>query len=404
VNAGGGSVAAIFSTGNTYTPGQSVHITVVVSDPAAKVYGFQLSARPVTNLSNGQAGDFPGGPGLTIVCDSGATKPAGGSCTRNFPVQFIEHNVPTTSGRWEFDWLAPTTNIGDVMIYVAGNGANGDGDRFGDHIYNASYRLTPIAEVPQPSISSGGVVTATAYGGAGQAASGSWIEIYGKDLTGSLREWSGSDFQGAAAPTRLDDVNVDINGKPAFVQFVSPGQINVQVPDDQATGSVDVIVRRAGKASVPAKIVKISEAPALLAPAAFRTGGLQFVAAIFANTNPPVFAFGPLAGLRTRVAAPGDVLLFYGVGFGAVTPLAGSGAIPLAGSLVSNLNRTVKPVVFRIGSEDAAVSYAGLTPGFVGLYQFNVAIPSAAPGVYPLTVLLDGRPIDQSLNIEIARP
>src|SRR5437660_9564891 len=62
INAGGGNVAVNFPNGLTYTPGVQYQLTIVITDPVAKTYGFQMTARLDSNLSNGQAGDFTAGP------------------------------------------------------------------------------------------------------------------------------------------------------------------------------------------------------------------------------------------------------------------------------------------------------------------------------------------------------
>ena len=54
--------------------------------------------------------------------------------------------------------------------------------------------------------------------------------------------WGGADFNGPNAPTSLDGVSVTVNNKPAFVYYISPGQININVPDDTATGEVAIQV------------------------------------------------------------------------------------------------------------------------------------------------------------------
>jgi hypothetical protein len=78
--------------------------------------------------------------------------------------------------------------------------------------------------------------SAVAYGGYSYFTSGSWLEIYGSNLAdpndpriaSGTGEWAQSDFNGANAPTNLDGISATVNGKPAFISYISPGQINVQ--------------------------------------------------------------------------------------------------------------------------------------------------------------------------------
>jgi hypothetical protein len=116
------------------------------------------------------------------------------------------------------------------VIYVAGNAANGDLGTNGDHIYTNTFTLAPLAFPGSPSITPSGVVSAGAFGGFTAVAPGSWMEIYGTNLSATTRGWAGSDFSGSNAPTSLDAVKVTIGGQLAFVDYVSPGQVNAQVP------------------------------------------------------------------------------------------------------------------------------------------------------------------------------
>jgi hypothetical protein len=113
--------------------------------------------------------------------------------------------------------------------------------------YNAhGFVATPITPASQPAIRSvGAVITATAFGGGDKVAPGSWIEIYGQNLSATTRAWQSSDFTGSTAPTSLDGVSVKINGLSAYVYYISPGQVNALIPDSLAdgTGASDCVER-----------------------------------------------------------------------------------------------------------------------------------------------------------------
>src|SRR4029077_6613726 len=83
-----------------------------------------------------------------------------------------------------------------------------------------------------PSIKSGGVVSAGAFGQFASVAPGSWIEIYGSNLASGTRSWSTADFNGISAPTSLDGTKVTIGGQAAFIDYISPSQVNAQVPSN----------------------------------------------------------------------------------------------------------------------------------------------------------------------------
>ena len=255
--------------------------------------------------------------------------------------------------------------------------------------------LTVASADNKPTLNSGTVASAGAFNRNAGIASGTWIEIFGSNLATETAEWSGSDFQGNTAPTLLKGTSVTINGKAAFVRYVSPGQINVQLPDDPATGPVQLIVTNANGSSNPVTVQKSVSAPALLAPPPFNIAGKQYVVALFPD-NTYVGRPGLITGLATRLAKPSDTIIMYGIGFGPVTPGVPAGTIapPVSSSLQS------KPVFF-FGQTEANVTYYGLAPGFVGLYQFNVVVPNVSSGDVRLTVISGGVTAVQDLYIAI---
>ncbi len=247
-----------------------------------------------------------------------------------------------------------------------------------------------------PGIS--GVVTAGNYGGYFNAAPGSFVEIYGVGMGESSRLWGGGDFSAGRAPTTLDDVSVTIGGKPAFVNYISPGQINAQVPGDAGLGTQPVVVTWKGDPSPAVNLTIRERSGGLLAPPAFRVGERQFVVAVHADGT---LVSRGINGVPDSPALPGETILFYGVGFGPV-----SGSTPVAGQTVTALNSLTTAVDFRIDGATAEVSYAGLTPGLVGLYQFNVTVPqNASAGDLELQVRQGGVTTDQGiLFLPVRRP
>src|SRR5581483_8797103 len=190
INAAGGSVSATFSSGNTYMPGQLVVVTVNVSDPVNALHGFQMTARLERSLSTAQAGRFTYNPGtgVFVLCDNNVPRTRTGDCPAGFPVEFIEHNAPST-GTFTFGWRAPSANQGPVHFYVAGNAVNGDATNGPqDHVYTASYVLQPAACIQSlPVITK--VQSARGFGGYNFFTSGSYLEITGSNLAGVTRQW-----------------------------------------------------------------------------------------------------------------------------------------------------------------------------------------------------------------------
>lgn len=365
LNPANGKVEVSFQNGPVYSPGVKQRLTVTVTDPQARVFGFQLTARLSSDERNGQAGDFtPADSSTFVICDDGRTKGASGC--GSFPVQFIEHKLATNKNTFDFDWTPPATNAGNVKIYVAGNGANGDGRADSrDHIYTNSYTLTPAAAGgSKPTISQNGVVNGASF----QAgiAQNAWITIRGANLASNTRIWASGDFAGNKLPTQLDGVSVNVNGKPAYVYYISPTQLNVLAPLDSAEGPVQVEVthNNVKSDSATAQMQKFSPAFFLFDPE-----DRKYIAATHADGK--LLGKTSLYPGSTTPAKPGEVVVLYGTGFGPTNP-----AIP-SGELVTTAGRLTTPVSVRFGSMSGEVSFAGLTAA--GLYQINVKVPDAAP-------------------------
>jgi uncharacterized protein (TIGR03437 family) len=268
-----------------------------------------------------------------------------------------------------------------------------------NYFQNCSILLV-LATVPAfcapPSIQAGGVVSASAFGQFKSIAPGSWIEIYGANLATGTRMWGGSDFNGSTAPTSLDGTSVTIGGQPAFVDYISPTQVNVQVPSSAPTGTQSVIVTSPGGVSTPYSVTVNATQPGLLAPTSFIVGGTQYSAAIFSDGATYAIPPGAIAGLASRRAQPGDTLTLYGIGFGSVAP-----SIP-AGQVVSQSNTLALALQVKIGGVAANVTYDGLAPSAVGLYQINVVVPSIpSSDATPLTFTLGGASGTQTLYLAV---
>ena len=398
LNPSGGSVAVTFPGGLTYTPGMRQTLTVTVTDPVARGFGFQLTVRSATNNKTSVGGLFTG-PGTIVLCASGDfTRESDkmGTCPANQPIESVTHDsvrrAPTNT--WTMSWEPPATAQGNVIVYVAGNGANLNGQNSGDRIFTTNYTLTPAAGGggggPRPTISDGGIVQAGSFGASRTVAAGSWIEIFGTNFATSSGDW-GQGFTGNNAPTTTNGVSVTIGGSPAFISFVAPGQINAQVPADVGAGPTAVIVKNANGDSNTLMLTTAARTPGLLSPPVFRVGGNQYLAAFFPDNVTFVGPTGFIAGVNSRPARAGDVIITYGVGFGAVSPNNPPGVITTAANALPNFTA-------RFGQVNATVGYAGLAAGFVGLYQFNITVPAGVTGnAVAFTVTTDGVPLAQSL-------
>ena len=214
----------------------------------------------------------------------------------------------------------------------------------------------------------GNVVSATAFGGSTSVAPGSWIEIYGSNLVPDTKGWTAADFANNIAPTSLEGVQVSVGGKAAFVDYVSPTQVDALLPFDIASnGLLDLTVTNGKSTSAKYNIALNPAVPGLLAPPSFRIDG-QYVVAQFVDGT-YVLPTGAIAGVTSRPAKPGETIVIYGIGFGEVTP-----SIP-AGTIVTQTNQIMADVQISFNDIPAPTTYAGLAPNVVGLYQFNVVVP-----------------------------
>jgi len=366
-NSGGGKVEVSFPGGLSYTPGVRQQWTVTVTDSQARRWGFELSVRLASDKANGQAGDLNPVDGSTQAkCEDDSLKTAAG-CRASAPVQFIEHTLEGAArNTFTFSWTPPATSVGDVVVYVAGNGANGNGQNTGDHIYTNSYTLTSAAAPQnQPSIAAqNGVVNGASFQPG--IAAGSWITIFGANLASTTRTWRNDEIVDGKLPTQLDGVSVTVNNKPAAVYFISPAQINVQAPTDNSTGPVQVqVTTPQGTSSASAQLATF--APGFFV---FDPESRKYLAAVHADGTllgkPNLFQ-----GLTTAPATPGETVLLFGSGFGPTDP-----AVP-AGQVFGGAARLTNPITVRIGGVPAEVQFAGLSGA--GLYQLNVKIPDTLP-------------------------
>jgi uncharacterized protein (TIGR03437 family) len=234
-----------------------------------------------------------------------------------------------------------------------------------------------------PSISPGGIVPI--YGTVNTIAPGEWVTVFGTNLASGTAIWKG-DF-----PTLLGGTSVEINGKPAYLMYVSPDQINLQAPDDTATGTVSVVVTT-GAASATATVTLSHFAPSfcLFEMPNSQTG---YVAGIILRSNGTgaydggkYDLLGPTGnslGYETVAAQPGDSVELFAVGLGPTTPdvpagKAYAGAAPVNDSITLYINNV--PVT---------PTFVGLSSA--GLYQINLTVPSGlGEGDVPIQAIASG--------------
>jgi uncharacterized protein (TIGR03437 family) len=397
VNGGGGSLAIAVEGGNNYVPGGRKTITITITDANARAYGFQASSRLASNESNGQAGSFVAGTNQFVQCETGNDRPASGTCPANAAIEALQHSRPLSSGTITFEWNAPATNVGDVRIYVAGNAANGNSNSNGDRIYTANVTLTPQqASGQRPAISQGGVVDN--FNGLAGVATGSWISIFGTNFASANATWNDDpafrqgtpEFQANQLPRSVAGVSVTVNNQPASVFFVSPQQINVLAPTDDATGDIQVRVRTAAGESDPIAVRKAQFLPSFVT---VPQGDRLFVVGV---TPAGVIAGKAGVGGTTRGFQPGETLSLFGSGFGPTNPAINAATSRFAPTPITGT------ATIRFGDANVTVQGGGflISPG---LYQFNITVPDLPNGDYPVSVSIGGAQGSNRLSVNIQR-
>jgi uncharacterized protein (TIGR03437 family) len=309
-------------------------------------------------------------------------------------ISYLEHRQPTADGAFEFDWTPPGANVGPVTFYVAANAANNDFNSTGDRIHTRRFTVQPAAAAPQ--IRSDQPVL-QAFDNRARLSAGTHIQIFGQNLSETTRQWAEADFQQGRAPTSLDGVRVNVNGRPAFVSYISPTQVNALTPDDDATGPVAVEVVNSNGTSNAVTVTKSRVSPAMLSDARFRAGGRDYAVAFFSDFRTFVGPENLVPGAAFRPARPGETIILFAVGCGPSNPPLPAGQVP------SQSLPLALPFEFRIGNVAAPAQGVVLAP-FLGLYQFNVTVPDSVPdGDAPIELTIDGQPTGQTLFVAVRR-
>ena len=246
--------------------------------------------------------------------------------------------------------------------------------------FNGARSTTGRASQNQaPSIARGGVVPINSTVGIIQP--GEWVSIYGLNLANEAATWNG-DF-----PTSLGGTSVTIDGKPAYLSYVSPNQINLQAPDDTAMGTVSVVVTTAaGTANSTVTLSQFGPSFCLL--------DQDYVAAIIVRLDGSgaygkgsYDILGPTGtsfGYPTVAARAGDIVEVYGVGFGPTNP-----AVP-AGKTFVGAARITNSIAIFLNNVLVQPIFVGLSSA--GLYQINLTVPdNLGQGDVPIQVRVGGQ-------------
>jgi uncharacterized protein (TIGR03437 family) len=330
--------------------------------------GMQSTPPPAISLSPTQ---------LQFAWTVGAAVPASQSVT------------VSTSGGGTFTWTA-SSNVSWLSLSSATGlltiGVSPKGLAPGNYTGTVSVNAAGVANSPQ-TISVGltvaaatpSVVVSSVVNGASfqpVIVPGSWATIQGTNLSSATGTW---DVVNGTLPTTVNGVSVTVAGQPGYVNYVSAGQINFIVPD--VTAGIQQLVVQNSVGTSAAFNVTVST----LGPAFFAWPSDQVVAT--RQDYSYAVANGTFPGTTTTPAKPGEVLILWGTGFGPTNPTASQGEVTPSNATYST---DTLPTV-TINNVSAKVYGAALAPGFAGLYQVAIQVPtSLGNGNWPVVATIGG--------------
>jgi uncharacterized protein (TIGR03437 family) len=362
---------------STYTPGHEYSITVSLTQLGRQRFGFQATALEGSGKSAGT---------LTLT-DANRTQLLSSNATGG-KRDYIEHTISGTppvsasTGSWSFKWTAPQSSVGNVTFYVAGNAANGDFTNQNDSIYTIQ---ASSAEPPQ-------IVTLTTVSAAsfasGPVSPGSIAAAFapGNVLAGDVAVSSTvplpNDLIGSTV-TVTDSAAVQRN---AGLFFVSPGQVNLEIPGGTASGMATVKVVRNNQA-VAQGTVQIDS----VSPGIFR---------VFPSAQDNTLAAAQIFRLKADGSSGIEEIVRFDAAAGQMIPIPIEfGPEPETIYLVLygtgiRLRSSQSAVTATIGGLAATVAYAGEAPGYVGLDQVNLSLSRQliSRGPVAVSLVVDGIP------------
>ena len=230
-------------------------------------------------------------------------------------------------------------------------------------IAGVTSNTTSFLVLGPPTITPGGIVPQ--FSNVSTIQAGEWVSIYGTSLASSTSSWNG------AFTTLLGGTRVTINGKAAYLSYVSPTQLNLQAPSDTTIGSVPVVVTTAlGTAASTVTLAQV--APSFLLLDGKHVAGLILrpngSGAYGGGTYDILGPTGNSLGYPTVAAKAGDTIELFAVGLGPTTP-----AVP-AGQAFSGAAPTIDAVALLINDMGVTPAFVGLSSA--GLYQINMTVPA----------------------------
>jgi uncharacterized protein (TIGR03437 family) len=297
---------------------------------------------------------------VNVVDDCGNPMTAGRVVT-----SFSNGDAPITlsslnNGRWQGTWFGRVVRSNQIVISAA---ANIDAPKLAGTI---AYTGTLQNNTGVPSVNPNGVTIGAVATAQSPLSPGSVISISGVNL--ALSKNPASQLPLA---TTLSGTQVLLGGELLPLLYTSAGLINAIVPYDLGVNAqYQVVVSSGGAISGPQTVTVAAAQPSIFK--IDNTGSAQVAQNVWnsiTNGTAPTAATAAPSG----AIGAGDSLVIYCTGLGAVNQTVDPTA-PAPGSVA-----TANAVTVSIGGQSATPSFAGLVPGYTGLYEVNVAVPTGVP-------------------------
>jgi uncharacterized protein (TIGR03437 family) len=380
-----GRIRTTVQQGSDWTVGASIETdfraTTFGEDEAGELYLADYSGEiyriaadhPAPQLSSLSPSRTPAGSGAFTLMVRGENFVPGAQVTWNGaarPTTFVENEALEVAIT-----AADIAALGVAQVVVV-NPAPGGGNSVAlEFVIEAGMTLAP-------RINEAGVVNAASFAGGGGVAPGSIASVFGVELAAGLLE-----ADEVPLPTTLNGTTLRFGGSLAAPQFFqSPMQMNVQVPWELAgEEETTVHVEAGGETSNEIAVSLAAYSPGLFSMTQMGSGQ---GAILISGTGLLAAAENAFPGAPSRPVRRGEFLEAYASGLGPVTNVPASGSA----ASTTTLSHTTTEATATIGGEEATVSFAGLAPGFVGLYQVNIGVPESAPsgGAVELILTIGG--------------
>ena len=262
--------------------------------------------------------------------------------------------------------LSPGTY--NATLNIATNAANGTLD------VPVQFQVVPKGA---PLIYYQGVVDNGTYTPNSTVVPGEIMIVKGEQLASTAFQWG----PGIPLSSNIAGARVLVNGLAAPMFYAMYGQLAFQLPMETALGTAMVQVERDGQLSNKASIhVGTRDPRILVCPVDTRYGIITYPDWVTWAIPPGLFP-----GVASRAAHPGETLTIWAIGLGATNPSVASGA---PAPVTEPLARMAQMPQVSFGGIGATPSFAGLAPGYAGLYQINVTVPvSVNPGTLELKLI-----------------